>query len=96
MFPHTHTRTHARTHARTHIKASAPWRSQSSNPVNVDDYDAELDCDDREMEVYDTDILTEFVLPHLANHLKTQVNGMRYLNDIVWELNISEDRVSLM
>jgi len=42
-----------------------------------------LDCDDREMEVYGMDILTEFVLPHLAKHLETKVNGMRDLNDIV-------------
>jgi hypothetical protein len=36
------------------------------------------------------------VLPLLATHLETQVNGMRDLNDTVWELNVSEDRVSLM
>jgi hypothetical protein len=35
------------------------------------------------MEVYDMDILTEFVLPLLATHLETQVNGMRDLNDTV-------------
>jgi hypothetical protein len=34
------------------------------------------------MEVYDTDVFTEFVLPHLAKHLETQINGMRELNDI--------------
>jgi len=65
-----------------------------SNPV--DDDDEELDCDDREMEVYDVDILTEFVLPHLAKHLEIQVSGVRYLNDLVWELNVSEDVVRWM
>jgi len=35
------------------------------------------------MEVYGMDILTEFVLPHLATPLETQVNGMRDLNDTV-------------
>jgi hypothetical protein len=35
------------------------------------------------MEVCDMDTLTEFVLPHLAKHLETQVNGMRGLNDNV-------------
>ena len=54
-----------------------------SNPV--DDDDEELDCDDREMEGYDVDILTEFVLPHLAKHLEIQVSGVRYLNDLVEE-----------